>query len=241
MATTLILAMAQAHAATDALSDHCIYPAGELASRFLKAHRLDGENVSGEPSIATCVKWPGKESWHLAVLIYDTQVRYEKHMLIALVDLPKGRMVATYWTKVDADATTPYHSGSVSIDIAPYQLRPGVRAFGVEVATRFSAIQESGSGPERTLFVREGSQIRPVLQSMPMSRWEYIDGYRPYLSTEESPRPATEDFTYTIGIAPTTHNGYADLRITRRSSIASHPPVVEVLHYDGREYPRPRN
>ncbi|UUZ55307.1 hypothetical protein LP419_05870 [Massilia sp. H-1] len=99
--------------------------------------------------------------------------------------------------------------------------------------------QESGHGIERSLYVREGSRIRPVLQRMVTSRWEYINGYQPYLNTQESPRPATEDFTYKISIAPSAHHGFADLRITRKSSVAGHPKVTELLHYDGKQYPNP--
>jgi hypothetical protein len=217
----------------------CDEQAQEMATSVLVKRRLERELVAAQPSVSACKAWPGKEPFQLAVFVYDTPIRDEKRMLVALLDLDGDKVVASYWTKVDADATTPYRPADLSIDTAPYHLRPGVRAFGIDVATRFSAVQESGSGTERTLYVREGSRIRPVLDRMSMSRWEYIDGYRPYLNTEESPRPETEDFTYTIGIASTSHKGFADLRITRTSNVAAHPPVVEVLRYDGQKYPNP--
>jgi hypothetical protein len=220
-------------------TEACDEQAQTLAASVLAKRRLDRKLTTKEPSASACKAWPGKEAFHLVVFIYDTPISEEKRMLVALLDLAEDRVVASYWSKVDADATTPYGPADISIDTAPYHLRPGVRAFGIDVATRFSAVQESGSGTERTLYVREGSRIRPVLHRMSMSRWEYIDGYRPYLNTEESPRPETEDFTYTIGIARTSHKGFADLRITRTSNVAAHPPVIEVLRYDGKKYPNP--
>jgi hypothetical protein len=239
IALTVLLAMSGGVAAKEAPSPACDEQGRALASRFLIKSHLDRDIVTTEPSVQDCKVWPGREHLDLAVFIYDTPINDEKRMLVALVDLNKDRIVASYWTKVDADATTPYHAGSVTLDTAAYHLKPGVRAFGIDVETRTSAAQESGGGPERTLYVREGSQIRPVLQRMSMARWEYINGYQPYLNTEDSPRPVTEEFTYTISIAPSVHNGYADLRITRRSSEAKHRPVSQLLRYDGRQYPTP--
>lgn len=240
IALVAMLAMAAGAAGSDLPSQDCAEQSRALASRFLAKSPLAREIVSSEPSVETCTAWPGKERFHLAAFVYDTPNEEDKRMLVTLLDLNTDKVLATYWTKVDADATTPYYPGSVSIDRAPYHLRPGVRAFGIDVETRTSAGQESGHGIERSLYVREGNRIRPVLQRMVTSRWEYINGYQPYLNTQESPRPATEDFTYKISIAPTSHNGFADLRITRKSSVAGHPKVTELLYYDGKQYPNPR-
>ncbi len=240
MALIILAALPATASANDKRSETCGEKAQPLLSRFLDAHHRDRSIVGTEPSTWACKAWPEKASLHLVASVYDTAIAEEKRMLVALLDLNKDKILATYWAKVDADATTPFAPGSLDIDTAPYYLKPGMRAFGIDVDTASSAGQESGHGRERTLYVREGTRIRPVLDRMPMSRWRYVKPYRPYANSAVDPRPDTEDFTYTISIAPTTRNGWADLRITRKSSDPNRPTVSELLHYDGQRYPGPR-
>jgi hypothetical protein len=237
--STAVLAMIAlpALAETQACSEQDL----ELAATFLKE---SGKRKAGEDEQAAianaCKAWPGKEPHTIGVFVYEGE-QNRKRLLVALLDRAQYKVVASYWTIAEEDAIMRYVDG-IRIDTARYQLQPGLRAFGVDINTYTPRYSEGGYGPMRTLYVREGSAIRPVLSDMPVSRWSYMGEmqWEPGKDGEISPEPDIERFDYTISIAGTRTKGFADLIVTRTSNQQDTKPATQLLRYDGKLYPLPQ-
>ncbi|MGW8389407.1 PA3715 family protein [Pseudoduganella sp. HUAS MS19] len=214
----------------------------ELAAAFLKE---GGKRKASESEWAAidsaCKPWPGKEPYTIGAFVYDDENQHGKWLLVALLDRSRERVVASYWTPAGEDAIMRYVDG-MRIDTARYQLQPGLRAFGLDFNTHSPRYAEGGYGPMRTLYVREGSAIRPVLSDMPVSRWSYLGEMQWAAGNDEepAPEPDIERFEYTISIAATRSKGFADLLITRKSSQQDVKPTIQLLRYDGKRYPLPQ-
>ena len=211
----------------------------ELAGEFM---RKSGKHQVTEGVASACKAWPGKEPYTLGVFIYEGHKEEQKQMLVALIDQAQGKVIASYLTMAEVDAITRYVDG-IKFDTARYFVQPGLRAFGIDVGTYSPRYAEGGYGPMRTLYVREGAAIRPILSDMAVSTWRYLPGAAPWENgNNENPsyEPKTETFSYTIGIAATRSNGYADLLITRISDQPKVKVVTQLLRYDGKRYPTPQ-
>jgi hypothetical protein len=206
----------------------------EIAAAFLKQEKLRPRTEDSIVDDSACKPWPGKEPYTLAVFTYDGPSDYEKRMLVALLDVEHDKVVASYRGLFNKDSTVAY-SDALHFDTARYQLKPGLRAFAIDVSTRSPRYAEGGFGPIRTLYVREGANIRPVLDEFSMGEWHYADGYLPGDDNVEAPE--TVNISATIGVARTASHGYADLLITRKSSDPKEAATTELLHYDGKRYP----
>jgi len=134
-------------------------------------------------------------------------------------------------------------SGSLWLDTAAYDLQPGVRAFGLDLTSGLArGCAGVGSGARRSLFVSQGRFIRPVLQDLPMSEWALIQRGKSACTDSGAPDlTITENFTATLGLAPTSTRGYRDLVVTGTASrddghLEERPPFRAVLKWDGRVY-----
>ncbi|KQV42936.1 MULTISPECIES: hypothetical protein [unclassified Duganella] len=238
--STAVLAMIALPALAE--SQACSEPELELAAVFLKETGKRKASEDEQSAIASaCKSWPGKEPYVIGVFVYEGGKQDGKRLLVALLDRAQGRVVASNWSVVEEDAIMRYVDG-IRIDTARYQLQPGLRAFGVDINTYSPRYAEGGYGPMRTLYVREGSAIRPVLSEMPVSRWSYMGEmqWEPGKDGEPAPEPDIERFDYTIGIAATRTKGFADLLVTRKSNQKETKPATQLLRYDGKQYPLPQ-
>lgn len=212
----------------------------ELAGSFLQANGRRQESGDDRPAISSaCKPWPGKEPYTLGVFVYDGIAQDTRRILVALLDQPRSTVVASYWAAVPSDAIETYREG-IRIDTARYQLQPGLRAFGVDFNTTEPRYQYGGYGPMRTLYVREGEAIRPVLSGMAIASWRLLNDPWEKGAEENGPAPEFERFNSTIAIAATRSKGYADLLVTRKSDRPGAKPTTQLLHYDGRQYPTPQ-
>lgn len=177
-----------------------------------------------------CKAWPTNGARTLAAFAYDAGVDYEKQLLLALVEGPDHRVLASYKGVIAEDAATELSSQSLRLDTARYTLSANTRAFGLRVnAFRDRCTYEGGFDDELTLFVVDGRAIRPVLAET-MSRWWHGPGNR--CGGEETPRI---DSNVTISVEPTASHGLADLRFTAVRSDGK-KPVSAVVRYDGKSY-----
>lgn len=214
----------------------------ELAADFLRKSRKRRAAADDAAFASACKSWPGKEhSYTLGVFLYQGRSEDEKQMLVALIDQAPGKVIASYWTTVEADATMMRYTDGLKFDTARYFVQPGLRAFGIDVGTYTPRIVDGGVDAIRTLYVREGTAIRPILSNMKVSTWRYLPGEAPWLN-ESNPgkEPKIETFDYTISIAGTSSKGYADLLITRKSDQPKVKTTTQLLRYDGKRYPTPR-
>lgn len=156
-----------------------------------------------------CKPWPTSSSRTIAAFAYDGGAADEKELLLAVVEGPNNRVIASYKRIIPEDAITEVSSYSLKLDTARYTLSNQTRAFGLRMSTfRDRCGYEGGFDDELTLFVVDGQTIRPVLTEM-MSHWSYGRGSR--CGGEDVARI---DARVSISVEPTTSNGLADLRLT---------------------------
>lgn len=192
-----------------------------------------------------CKPWPGPEALLIAAYIFNTRVQDQKMLAVALLEAGSARVVATYKTMVEEDATTRFSSGSLRLDTARYRLNKHIRAFGLDIKSDVNQhCVEAGYGPERTLFIREGKRLRPVLGPIHMTQWTTLDGAVAFckLNPDEGPEVVSEHFDLSLAIGPTQTNGFADLIVTGTSrydngSKSPRAPFRYIWRFDGKRYP----
>jgi hypothetical protein len=204
------------------------------------ARTSDAEN-RGVIVAGACKAWPNDKSQTIAIVAYDAGVEHEKALLVALVDTSRAVVLASYRGAMQEDAAMTVGADSFWIDTARYDLAPGVRAFGFDATTSYSqGCVDGGLGPIRTLFVRDGKAIRPVLEGFYMSTWTFVEGGPSCASGDRE--IVTETIAYAIGVGKAARKGLSNLRITATSSFSNgakptRKPLQYDLQYDGEKYP----
>jgi hypothetical protein len=232
LAYAFFLQYAYAEDSTAPAPDKCSDSVSELSTRFA----LDGRS----PLAATCKAWPGRGS-KIVAAAYDTDVEHEKRLLVGLIDQASGKVLAGYSRIIQEDATMTVGAASLRIDTGRYDLAPGVRAFGVDLSSALSqGCGEGGFGPVRTLFIRDGNAVRPVLEDFYLSTWRFVKG-GPSCAIAEDQEVIIETTTYAIGIGKSVSKGFANLRITETSNDdaggkAVRKPASREVQYDGKAY-----
>lgn len=194
----------------------------------------------GAPAVsAACKPWPHDPRLLLSAYAFGND-EDDKTLVVALVDAATRRVVSSYQAVAAEDASVHFGGNSLRIDAAPYQLAPGVRAFGI----RFASDARGASCPdgiwtdELTLFVADGQALRPVLRGVPMTRSEARKG----MFCSGAGELVFDEARLTVGMAPSTSHGYADLvlsaRITRQGGDRQGRVTTErqTLRYDGQAY-----
>ena len=200
-------------------------------------HPYDGAIKS-----AACKPYPGSKRTIVAVA-YESDKDSTKRLVIALVDSFSNRVVASYQGEIGEDAAMRVESGSLWIDTAPYHLAKGVRALGLDVTSGYIPnCGDGGLGAQRTLYVQEGTRLRPVLVDLTMSTWSFLQRGRDRCTGPEAPETTiVERYERSIAVADTSTNGYRDLQITVTSfrddrKKATRSAFRYKLRYDGRQY-----
>jgi hypothetical protein len=230
----------------------CTAPLIETVSNFLNVPDIVLKYQVGEPSssvlvAAACKVNPAVPRETFVAIAYDGGEEYEKNLVLAAVDTSRNRVIADYRGRIDEDAALRVESGSLWIDTAAYMLAPGVRAFGLDVTSGYTPnCGDGGLGAQRSLYVREGKHIRPVLQYIYMSSWQFIQRGQDRCNSPADPktRAIIEYTNLTLSIGPGLSHGYHDLRVTASSyrddgEPSGAPLRHHVLHYDGKTYPVP--
>ncbi len=179
----------------------------------------------------------------LVAAAYRTGHDDNLQLVVAVIDSATGQVGPSFKADLDSDPAVKLVSGSLWLDTTAFDLAPGVRAFGLDVTTGLPhGCAGVGSGARRTLFVSQGRFIRPVLQDLPMSEWALIQRGRSQCTDSSAPDlTITENFTATLGLAPTSTRGYRDLVVTGTAArddgrVDERAPVRTVLKWDGRIY-----
>ncbi len=193
--------------------------------------RYGGEDEGGRIVAGVCSRWPGSDSRVVAAFAYDEGVKYEKLLLVAIVDVRQDRIIAAYRGTTDDEINGQrLTDDSLKVDLAPYFLSPGNRAIGLRLNTNHDSCGHSGGLDDHlTLLVVDGKLLRPVLQTT-MHYWRYAEGNR--CEVEGVDRVDSQTF---IAIEPTSVHGFADLKFTaRRSDHAM--PFTALIKFDGDHY-----
>ncbi|WP_233198847.1 MULTISPECIES: hypothetical protein [Luteimonas] len=211
--------------------------------------------ADGAPALVAqaCRVWPFDPALSLAAVAYplpasEAPVPRELRLVVAVLGTQDTRPLAVHTTDLAEDAVFALDADGLRLDTARYDLAPGVRAFGVVLrsAAPGASCPDGRFNDELTLYVRNGSALRPVFSSY-LELWQRIEG-EPCSWTLDQ-RLVTEDAALSIGVEPGTHHGYADLRVianvsrTERATGSSGDDAVttqrrasRVVHYDGARY-----
>jgi hypothetical protein len=212
------------------------------AANFVEPKLGQAADAGAVVAAAACRAAPAYHG-RLVAAAYRSGRQDDLMLVIAVIDSATGRVGANFKGSLDSDATVKLVSGSLWLDTGAYDLAPGVRAFGLDVTSGMPrGCTGVGSGARRSLFVSQGRFIRPVLQDLPMSEWALIQRGKPQCTDSSAPDlTITENFTATLGLAPTSTRGYRDLVVTGTASrddghLEEHPVLRSVLKWDGRVY-----
>lgn len=243
-----ILVCASAHGKADSRPDQgpCADATLKLVSQHLKIKEINfGDNSRTEINngvIANiCKRWPSEKSLMIVAFAYASEVEYQKHLVVSLVNTAKNKVAAVYEGLIGEDATLTIGQGSLRLDTARYNLAPDIIVFGLDFSTIYSqGCVEGGIGPYRTLFIREGKKIRPVLDGLTLSTWTFLKGGPSCASGERE--VVIETTGYAITVLNTVSNGFRDLRITATSSVDNGEkslkrPATYLIKYNGKIYP----
>ena len=186
----------------------------------------------------------GHDADDTAVVAAAYRSGHADDLLIAIAVLGTGGQVgATFKGNLESDPAVKIVSGSLWLDTAAYDLAPGVRAFGLDITSGLPrGCTAGGSGARRSLFVSQGRFIRPVLQDLPMSEWNLIQRGRSACTDASAPEATiTENFSATLGLAPTSTRGWRDLVVTGTASrddgrVDERAVQRTTLKWDGRIY-----
>jgi len=124
---------------------------------------------------------------------------------LALVNASNAKPVATYH-KPGAYNSDAVRLDDVRIDMARYRLTPDIRAFGLRAKFANNAKANPYEKTDLALYVREGDELRPVLEGLVVSKnhGELTNGCEGY----------TRKIRRTLEVGPSSHQGFADLIVT---------------------------
>jgi len=153
---------------------------------------------------AACKLWPYDKSVLIVAAAYAQDKERDKNLVVALVDTKSMSIRSAFQGVVAEDATWSVIQGSLRLDTARYDLAPGVRAFGVDIASDpvDNAVVRGGVTATRSLFVQQGTQLRLVL-----------DGF--VLATSTKSADGVTRTASKIAIDSHASHGFADLLVTR--------------------------
>jgi hypothetical protein len=214
--------------------------------RFLEIKEFDvtrSPDYAGKVTAAACRSNPGKPGTVIAAVAYNADQDDTKALVIVLLRESDGKVMAHHRSDIGEDAAMRVDSGSLWIDTAAYTLSTGVRAFGLDITSGYIPhCGDGGSGAERTLYVHEGNELRPIF-GLTMSYWRFLRGGNPSCRANDQELETTVIATtrLTISLAGTSTNGYRDLIVTAVASADAEVPRRKrpfryVVRYDGREY-----
>ncbi len=244
-ACLLLGAVASAQADGSAAEQQCsATQLGQLGDQLGVARFTRTEN--GVVVSAACKVWPYDTSKVIVAVAFATEEEDKKGFVVAVTDAVTGKVLNLHREYVEEDAVMELGSRSLKIDTARYDLAPGARAFAVDMESTGpgASCPEAGAGPQRSLYVQRGDQLQKVLGGLDMASWQFASGGKPMCLGARAGKVVTvvEVFPVSIGIADSSTNGFADLRITIRSELdhggkSERKPFRYTLKFDGKHYP----
>ena len=176
---------------------------------------------------AACKLWPFDKRVLIVAAAYAQDKEQDKNLVVALVDTQAMALRAAFQGVVPEDETWSVTQASLRIDTAPYDLAPGVRAFGVDVTSDPVAGTAvcGGVTATRSLFVQDGARLRLVLDGFVLTTSRKIAG------------GATETTSARMAIGSHRTHEFADLQVTRKTEPgAAVRQERTTFTYDGSRY-----
>lgn len=244
LCAALFIGQVQAAAESRACEPPVLGPLGrELkVAHFVQSPYDLGKDPAGVILASSCKRMPDDPGLTLAAVGWKTAKEDVKGLVVALVDEKAGTVVALLRDEFEEDASTTMNNGSLQLDTAPYLLAPGVRAFGVDFFGDEQGCGEGGLGPQRTLYVREGRTLRPVLSDLAIASSWYLRGNQPRCTEPGfTGKSVLETYDVTIALGEPGRGGWRDLVITATAHRDDHKPsrlkpLRVRVPYDGKTY-----
>ncbi|CAI8900386.1 ABC transporter substrate-binding protein [Pseudomonas sp. IT-347P] len=128
---------------------------------------------------------------------------------LSIVNASNYQTIATY-RKPGAYNSDAVRFDDLRIDTARYRLAPQVRAFGLRSMFAHSSHAIPYEKTDLALYVREGNELRPVLEGLVVAKHngEFINDCEGY----------TKTIRRTVEIGLSSHHGLADLIVTTNGS-----------------------
>lgn len=227
----------------------CTKSAVDLVGKFLRIENFyinsnDGTGEDKENGIViseACAPWSGDPGKTVAAFSYGGDApNYEARLAVVLIDEKSKKIVASYLGAHGEDAVLSIDENTLGFNEQVFELAPGKRTISLDFTSAYGGGRcwDGGVGPERTVFVREGQGIRPVLSGLYISSWRFIN--RGPNCDEVAD---TKNFYYSLETSAESTNGFANLLFIANSSISSDPNSGQsfrcALHYDGKKYSLP--
>jgi hypothetical protein len=203
----------------------------DISARYLKLKNFSYKDKNGIVIATACKASPTNPNLILSVFAYDSAIKDEKNLLVAIIDEKRSLIISSYKSVMIQDQTTRFSEDSFKLDTARYQLSDKVRAFGVRFnsAAIGSSCGEDSSNDNLTLFVQEGKKLRAVFD-MAMYRHRLSEG----CMSNPNAVAIVEDSYLSVAVQKSSTNGFSDLLLTAkndRNRIEHH-----LLRYDGKRY-----
>lgn len=210
----------------------------------------ESKAFDGKP-LSRCKVWPAVQNQAIAVKSTyladsDDEDVGVFDLDLAIVNASNAKPIATY-RKPGAYNSDAVRFDDLRIDTARYRLAADVRAFGLRSKFVHSSHAIPYEKTDLALYVREGNQLRPVLEGLVVykNNGEFSGDCEGYL----------KQVRRTVEIAESSHHGLADLIVTSRGSKmkntqsgkeclskTTHLKTTQVsLIYDGQQYVVPEN
>ncbi|VVO87475.1 hypothetical protein PS858_02119 [Pseudomonas fluorescens] len=209
--------------------------------------------LAGDFGYSVCKDWPAYPGLTITALSQfesgysasDDGPQGKYDLNLAIVSAGDSKPLATYH-KAAAFESDAIAYEDLQLDTARYKLTPDLRAFGVRVTFNGSSRVNPVSETLLSLYVKEGGQLRPVLDKL--ITYEYGGEWDGNCAGE------LYQHTRTLEIGNTRSHGYADLIVktvsTREngkgegeaceSKTITEKPVLTTLRYDGKSYVLPQ-
>jgi hypothetical protein len=198
---------------------------------------VEVDDSHGDVITLACKAHPARPGLTIAAMFYrlkDARGEEEKDksgFAVALID-PQRKIVHSLYRTVLEDEATMRSSGGLSIDTARYQLKPGVRAFGVRMSIGWGPrCADGGWDNFLTLFVEEGKQLTPVLEMLPMDTWAFSKGEN--TCDPETQDGAFETTAWSLALSNSTTAGWRDLDVVARTTVDA-PPAPDGTTVQGK-------
>lgn len=203
----------------------------DISARYLNLKNFTYKSKNDVVVAAACKASPTNPNLILSVFAYDSAIKDEKNLLVAIIDEKRNQIVSSYKSVMNQDFSIQFSENSFKLDTGRYQLSDKVRAFGVrfDSAAISSCGEEGGQNDNLTLFVQEGKKLSAVFD-MYMYSYRLIEGIRCNPNSEA----IMENAYLTGAVQRNSTNGFADLLLTAkidRNRVEHH-----LLRYDGKSY-----
>nr|WP_287858822.1 hypothetical protein [Klebsiella sp.] len=227
-----------------------VWPDAKPTAEGMITHRNQAIDISGNsPQSAICRVWPAHPELTLAAvpLMSQEQSDYghtgDVEMLVLDSATLKVKQRLQLAGRMNDDA---FRITGIALDTARWKVAPNQTAFGLHIARSGSSRVNPFSEDALSLYVIENNQLRTLLEGILLEE----------SSGEWDGNCAGEfnDIKRTLSIDTSSHNGYADIRVSEKSVASTayfdandectskdKPGKASwILRYDGKQYAVPK-